>query len=716
MGFRVFSIYRIAFLGVLAVVPLSGSLFAQELRFNGFIVTSDGVRDGLNGQWAEKSALDSGGRIWFVASEGPLTEAWKEGIRSHGAILEGFTPERGYLVSFGDRVHAAAVDGIPGVAFGAPLLPSMKIDRAMDLPVERDEVRLVIHLSRRAAMQTLLERAARGGLEVSGSVSSAGKQRIGIRSPAGSASAVAKTIAAWDEVYYIERDRGVRLLNNDAVRIIQSGDYLGSVTVWQHGIYGAGQVIGVCDTGIDADSCFFRDPSGTLPPANVAGGTVVEATRRKVIAVDFLHPSENPANPAHWDTQGHGTAVSGSACGSEILDPTSATEYNGVAPLAQLVMQDGGYAVDDCSDLPALGCPLIDFTPVLQQAYDQGVRVHNNSWGDRENFFPHNTYTAACADVDSFTWENKEFLGVFAGGNDGTAVGAVDSPGVAKNAISAGGTKNGVDADEIISFSSLGPASDGRIKPDLVAPASVLTADSDENAATNNCSVRGAAGTSFSSPLVAGAAALVRDYVAQGFYPSGLPTPADAIPDPSAALVKAILLSSCVDVAGASDVPARDQGWGRVNLVEGLFFSGDAKRVLYLDQRETFASSTDPAVQFELVANSSQPLKVTLVWSDFPATSGATTHLVNDLDLRVTGGGFEYWGNNFFRGFSLPGGSADHVNNVEQVWLESPAAGQRYELTVRPYQIPEPEQDFALVIRGDFEIVTSSSAGLWRVY
>ena len=73
----------------------------------------------------------------------------------------------------------------------------------------------------------------------------------------------------------------------------------------------SGQIAAVLDTGLDVDMCYFRDGTLGLPPTNTSGGTAVDLNQRKVIAVDFLDPSEDPLDPNDWDTQGHGTHVTG---------------------------------------------------------------------------------------------------------------------------------------------------------------------------------------------------------------------------------------------------------------------------------------------------------------------------------------------------------------------------------------------------------------------
>src|SRR5437867_3157959 len=62
--------------------------------------------------------------------------------------------------------------------------------------------------------------------------------------------------------------------------------------IWEHGLRGEGQIVGLIDTGVDADACYFGDPRG-LPPTNTwsqeAGyGTTVDGSQRKIVGYDFL--------------------------------------------------------------------------------------------------------------------------------------------------------------------------------------------------------------------------------------------------------------------------------------------------------------------------------------------------------------------------------------------------------------------------------------------
>ena len=317
--------------------------------------------------------------------------------------------------------------------------------------------------------------------------------------------------------------------------------------------------------------------------------------------------------------------------------------------------------------------------------------------------------------------------------------GSIGSPGTAKNVIAVGASENNRngdyacdstlvqpsdntctapgdtvnaagsladDADQMADFSSRGPTDDGRIKPDVVAPGTwVLSGYSDMYQISPNPqndlpqwngwgvppdSVhKYMGGTSMSNPLVAGAAAVVRDYYQKAYGHAA-----------SAALVKATLINTAVDMADEDNVPGTPdigipnihEGWGRVDL------DGATAGNAYVDDGTGLVKDASASFAFS-VATAGLPFKVSLVWSDFPSTASATQNLVNDLDLVVTDGTTTYRGNDFIDGWSQAGGSADRVNNVENVYIQSAAAGT-WSVEVRGYNVPNGPQPFALVVDG----------------
>ncbi len=533
--------------------------------------------------------------------------------------------------------------------------------------------------------------------------------QIGLRVPGDRLAGVVNVLAATAGLAWAELQAPNRLLNHASVWVCQSGDS-GSTPIFDRGLHGEGQVIGIMDTGLDIDDCRFEDEAVGLPALNQTHGIEVNFGHRKVLAVDFHWEADWPPGPRDWDDHGHGTHVAGSAAGDMPVYGIH-DRVDGMAPAARLVIQDGGALTDDCADLPGLGCPVKPLGPVLEQARNQGARLHTNSWGDEENFLPFGRYTERTADVDRFMWEHKDTLVFFAAGNSGPTEGTVVSPATGKNVVAVGATLHGdFDPPCAVDFSSRGPTMDGRIKPDVLAPGTMVVSAAISFAVPGpTCGDATMSGTSMAAPTAAGLGALVRQYFVDGFYPSGRPNAVDAF-EPSAALVKAALIASAVDLSTLGcdhePIPSREQGWGVIQLDTALIFEGDDRRLVVDDHREGFTGPDDTPVRAEIAVADDGPLKVVLVWTDAPSSSLATTNLVNDLDLTVSGPNGVYPGNSFSGGISVPGGDPDRLNNVEVVFLPRAERGL-WSIEIAPHIIGAPAQDFALVVVGKVRRVES---------
>ena len=175
------------------------------------------------------------------------------------------------------------------------------------------------------------------------------------------------------------------------------------------------------------------------------------------------------------------------------------------------------------------------------------------------------------------------------------------------------------------SFSSCGPTLDGRIKPDITVPgSSIVSANNDINVTTNNCGTISMSGTSMASPGAAGLTALIRQYYTDGWYPTGSENSANGF-TPSAALLKATLVNSAVNMTGTTAIPANCQGWGRVLLENALFFTGQARELWVRDDSTGFATGSTAEQTWQFTVGSGEPFKATLAWTDFPSTPAAGT-------------------------------------------------------------------------------------------
>jgi len=656
-------------------------------------------------------AFDGSGQYLLVQLDGPPTAADLAALRSSVERVYTYVPTDSFLVR---AAPGARLDSLG--AWAGVYRPEYKIARGLREAAElaaSDEMQTVMvqaypdaNLDRIVGEISLAPEA-----EVVGIGKGERFSRIRLRVPRDRSVAVAEALAEVPEVFWIDVEAQRSLLNDTTIWVGQSGVNGGQATpVFANGIHGEGQVVGYIDTGADVDSCFYRDPARGLPPTNACnGGTTVDASQRKVLAVDFLWSNECAGGIANteWDTQNHGTHVGATIAGDNFANPIEHDPADGMAPGARLVVQDAGFGTDNCGDLPGIGCPVVDLQPLFQQAYNQGARLHTNSWGDQENASPQNNYTAATEDVDAFMFSHQDFLIFFAAGNSGPGTATVGSPSTAKNGVSVGATLRGTSAESMASFSSCGPTSDNRIKPDLTIPGSgIISGRNDGNVTSNNCNTISMSGTSMASPAAAGFGALVRQYYTDGYYPTGAPVTANRF-TPTAALVKATLLNSARQMTGAGAIPNNCQGWGRILLDDALFFPGQPRKLFSTDDGGFPGGGAGQEKTFSVTVTAGQPLKATLVWTDFPSTPAASVNLVNDLDLEVSGPNGTFRGNVFSGGVSTTGGTADRRNTVEQVLFASAPAGT-YTVRVRAFTVPSGPQPFSLVVSGALSTGTSN--------
>ncbi len=403
---------------------------------------------------------------------------------------------------------------------------------------------------------------------------------------------------------------------------------------------GSGQIVAVADSGLDEDHGDFGS--------------------RVIGNVDLI--GDGSTADAH---SGHGTHVS-----CTVLGDGSRGTYSGVAPEAELYFQamendnNGNFQWSSINNM-------------LNTAFNQGARIHTNSWGSSSSN-DWGKYTSSSEDVDDRTryydqyYSGREGLSVlFAAGNDGPDSGTVGSPGTAKNTITVGNSQNRYQGapNSIMDGSSRGPVDDGRIKPDIVAPGGYVRScraqeATDIGGATwSNTWYLEYTGTSMATPNAAGTAALIREYI----------TEISQRPEPQGALVKALMILGARDV-GTRDIPNMDEGWGRIDLKSTL--APNNGRGIWVDDRSVLSSSGNSKSYNFNITTSGQPFKAVLAWSDERGSRFSNTQLVNNLNLLITTpSGVEYKGNEFSQGRSIQGGTYDTLNNVEVVLIDSAEAG-----------------------------------------
>lgn len=159
--------------------------------------------------------------------------------------------------------------------------------------------------------------------------------------------------------------------------------------------------------------------------------------------------------------------------------------------------------------------------------------------------------------------------------------GSIYSPANAKNVLSVGSVYNSPSFHDIrVPFSCMGPTSDGRIKPDIMAPGVNIDSAGSSGDDQQTCKVTAKSGTSMSTPIVAATALLFSQYLKEGYYPTGEAVPEDGF-EPTAATLKAMIIHSGQSLRGegspifphkfTSTLPDNHQGFGRMSVNEYVF-------------------------------------------------------------------------------------------------------------------------------------------------
>ncbi len=524
-------------------------------------------------------------------------------------------------------------------------------------------------------------------------------------------------LAQSDQVMWMDRYVPIQPHTTDSVGPIQSNSpSIMAATLWDQGLLGSGQIIGVADSGLDRNEDYF---SRWTNPDGDNTRRITDAEQPPFGQVGTLHPDNKvigyfiqPGASAYdFQTQCgdnfgnyHGTHVSGTAAGDRDATATT-TEPNhdlgdGMAPHAQILFQDLGNVQTGCLD----GVGGYD---MFRQAFNSGAAIHNNSYGSTAESAAVDGYSFSDQMLDRATHEFEDMLIVVSAGNNGNnEVDLIGHPAQAKNALAVAALNHG-NSIEPATFTSTGNAADGRIKPDIAAPGvDIISAAGNMNnqnppSAIAQPSAIAFSGTSMAAPTVAGGAALMRQYFMDGFYPGGSRNPDDQL-TPTGALMKATLLNGTLPTGSFPDIK---RGWGRIWLDNNLYFAGDDRDLRIWDMPHQAGLATGEQQSVRVQVNAGQPFRATLVWFDPPATSASGRALVNDLDLEVIAPNGTYLGNVISAGQSQTGGNRDSLNPVEQVIILSPQSGT-YTLRVRASAVPgnsiqgSDRQGFALVASG----------------
>ncbi len=413
-------------------------------------------------------------------------------------------------------------------------------------------------------------------------------------------------------------------------------------------------------------------------------------------------------NSPHW----HSTHVAGTIIASGVV-----ANAKGMAPSASLKSYDWNYHHSEMAQEAAEGNLLSNHSYGFIRGW------HGKYWyGDpsisNDEDYRCGFYDAYAKDWDEIAYNAPYYLIVKSAGNDRNDTGTghdpdgpydcIDQYGIAKNILTVGAVYDipggyTQPSDVVMSsFSSWGPADDGRIKPDIVANGTGLysSASSADNGYASY------SGTSMAAPTTTGSLALLVQHY-ENVEGSGEKM--------RAATLKALVLHTA-DEAGSNDGPDYSFGWGLLNtqsaaakISEDTVTDVITEHVLY---NSAPLGNSEGVFVREITTTGTSPIKVTIVWTDPPGTplapslNPADTILVNDLDLKITEGANTYYPWKLDKDHPSDAAtniSENDVDNVEMVYIPSPSDATTYTITVDHDGTLDSPQAFSMIISGDID-------------
>ena len=786
--------YRIVALPEAAVARLDNALRPRGLRAQrrddfdvihlpGALIDA---RRGLDPQLPVDQLVSgyAGAGLYVVQLIGPATPQWTSGLTNAGAKIVNSVPQNAYLVIASDA-QAAAIDKLAYVQFLTPYHPLFKAK--VDV---KSLTNVVVEVAADSAAEAL-QRVR--GLDAGASEWGQLPGRRFVKAQLGPAAAaqllrdplvigigpfLAPHISDERQAMSVSSNVDSLTLPNRPTNPTTYESWLASACPICANLP-ANFVVGIADTGVDGGDGAGSVHHPDLPASRIAYGA------------DLV------GDHVTADTVAHGTMVAGIIAAQHATNARDNGTLQfflgqGIAPSAHIFSTrafPNGFAT----------------VPVQQwvdQAVANGVTIQNHS----NNLCSTNVegrYMGNSPLDDGFVRDTNGAtaggapitLTVSAGNRDdlgasGSCLGPWVTPGAtAKNVIAVGGTENfrddpnlpaacrGANANGFSRMMSYGKhgtrvanvSPDGMvhqwstyIKPDLVAPASLIISEKSNGAGAvpyycvdnvynqpDHQQYVMESGTSFAAPVAAGAALLGSRLYAEFVQPGVIPVnPALASPS----LLKAMLIGSARSIEGGVDTlnnnaaigprPNDVQGFGLVSIVDMV----DTNAKSYVNQTYRFTTSGEASFHgIYYHRNMSAPARAVLTWTDAPAQADdpnnqiANPPLVNDLDLYVNkpfarnspivGGGHLpcsviYYGNNVGSGdagqgipcmASVIGLGQDYRNTAEIVPIPATSTFGLLDVSVAPKQISaqaDPNvagnnQDFSLYVynasqRGDF--------------
>jgi len=605
------------------------------------------------------SVTGPGGDVYFVQFATQVLEEYRDAVEALGASVYGFVSNHTHLVRM-DAATSQAVQALPFVRWVGPYHPEFRLEEELLAGLATGnlgEAKYNVMVFERGLDQKAL--VAQKIVSIGGAHDELRPEGFLIEATL-SAEELA-IVAGFDEVQWIDRWSEPETDMNIA-RNFGGANYVETMA----GYRGEGVRAEVSDSGgIYTGNPEFQanNPIAGMPGIILHGSVSGGSHGTSCYGINFAHGiSANARGMAPW--------------------------AQGIGALAK----DGGIRYTHTAQL-------VNPSLIYQAVYQ------SNSWGSSRT----TQYTSKSFELDDIIFINDIVI-CQSQSNAGNQQSRPQA--WAKNIVAVGGIKHKntlTRSDDQWTFGgSIGPAADGRIKPDLAHFYDNIFTTSSASGYTSSFG-----GTSGATPITAGHFALFFQMWHAGIFgnPTGT-TVFDSRPHSTTAKAMLINTANSYNFSGLNhDLTRTHQGWGTADLQK---MYDDRNKTFIIDETEVLAPLD--VKSYGVVVNPGEPeLKVTMVYLDEPGTVSAAQHRKNDLSLLVTApGGTTYWGNAGLRegNWSVAGSTPNTKDTVENVFIQDPTPGTwtvdviGAEIVVDTHvETTALDADFALVVRGHGGIV-----------
>ncbi|MBK8096119.1 MAG: S8 family serine peptidase [Planctomycetes bacterium] len=610
-------------------------------------------------------AAGAGNRLFLVQYASIPTQADRDALHAQAAEVTWYAPHNGYVIRV-DGNRREGIAGLPNVRWIGAFHPAYKFDtellaRLLNGAVAKDRYILVM-IDPKQDEKTLVAAVERSG----GSMWRYAGGNLLIE--ADLTGAQLGELAHENTVLWIQRATAPEV-DMDNARIQGGANYIEGVA----GYTGKG-MRGHIMEGIYPSHPEFQANAYRTAPLQVFSG--VSTT--------------------------HGNSTFG-----EIFSRGALPAARGMCPDGQGYFTDYNYIFNTAAMSTAQNSRYGVVAEITDPTKQWKVMFQTASWG-----YPQGTaYEARAAEMD---WIIHQFDIPICQSQSNTGNQNSRPQAWAKNIISVGalvhlGTANPNDDGQ--SGTSMGPASDLRIKPDLCA---YYDAIHTTNGATTYTTSFG--GTSGATPMVAGHLGLTLEMFTDGLFGQA------ATPNwqsrfgykPHFSTAKALMINTARQydpaINGAGATSRFRQGWGFPSL-QDLYDLRN--KMLALDEVDVLQQGGARAY-YVYVKPATPQFRATMVYADLAAAAPfSSPHRVNNLNLRVVSPtGVVYHGNNGMattpiNRFTPPGGAPNNLDTVENVFVQNPLVGVWTVEVSAPLvamdqhlETPAVDADFALVASG----------------